>query len=66
MFGMELTTSLLGFREWLTNMVDKMGVICIEGNYLPLKGNPFTLECPPLYRGGFKETTSFNSIEGKL
>ena len=47
-------------------MVDKIGVICIEGNYLPLKGNYFTLKCPPLYRGGFKEITAFNGIEGKL
>jgi hypothetical protein len=37
----------------------------IEGNFLPTVGNPFTLECPPLYRGGFKETTSSKGIEGK-
>jgi hypothetical protein len=47
-------------------MVDKIGVVCIEGNHLPLKGNYFTLKCPPLYRGGFKEITAFNGIEGKL
>lgn len=46
--------------------MDTLGVFCIEGNKLPFKGKPFTLECPPLYRGGFKETTSFNGIEGNL
>ena len=43
-----------------------MSLICIEGNLLPLKGNHFTLKCPPLYRGGIKEITAFNGIEGKL
>lgn len=46
--------------------MDTFGVFCIEGNYLPFKGNPFTLKCPPLYRGGFKEITAFKSIEGNL
>jgi hypothetical protein len=37
----------------------------VEGKFLAAVGKPFTLEGPPLYRGGFKETTSSKGIEGK-
>lgn len=47
-------------------MVDKRGVFCIEGKNFTLKGNTFTLKCPPYVIGGFKETTCIEGIEGNL
>ena len=37
--------------------MDISGAFCIVGKKLPIIGSYFTLKCPPLYKGGIKEST---------